>query len=273
MATAGIEGVLERLDEEIDRALREGDACGYFAVLYRRVTASVKESVAAGVFDDAERMERLDTLFADRYLDAMAARRRGEPATASWQLTFDAATRWRPLVLQHLLVGINAHINLDLGIAAAECSPGEELPGLRRDYDRINAILAAMVDRIQGDLQLISPWMGILDRVGARTQTQLVRFSIVTARAGAWRFATELAATPTARWPVTIAERDRRVAAVGRRVLHPGWWMGSGLLVARLREQRDVRTNLERLQGAAPPTLGEVAATLQRMDAQQAPRD
>ena len=79
----------------------------------------MKDALEAGAFDDADRMERLDTLFADRYLDAVAARSAGRPATASWELTFAAAQRWRPLVLQHLLVGINAHINLDLGIAAA----------------------------------------------------------------------------------------------------------------------------------------------------------
>ena len=30
------------------------------------------------------------------------------------------AGRWRPIVLQHLLLGINAHINLDLGVTASE---------------------------------------------------------------------------------------------------------------------------------------------------------
>ena len=160
MGIDGIDDVLARLDDVIARAIVDGDACGYFAVLYRKVTAKVKEGIGDGYFDDAERMERLDVLFAERYLEAIAAHRVDRTVTASWQLTFEAGQRWRPLVLQHLLVGINAHINLDLGIAAARCSPGSELPGLRRDYDRINATLAAMVASVQQDLQKVSPWMG-----------------------------------------------------------------------------------------------------------------
>jgi hypothetical protein len=263
--TATIDDVLTGLDAVIVRALEEGDRCGYFAVLYRKVTATVKDGLSSGFFDDPERMERLDVLFAQRYLDAVADLRAGRSPTASWQLTFDAGGRRRPLILQHLLVGINAHINLDLGIAAARCSPGSELAGLQRDYDRINAVLASMITSVQDDLRRISPWMGLLDRFGARTQTELVRFSIVVARTGAWRFARQLATTPEERWDDAIGAHDRRVAQVGRRVLHPGSWMSTGLLLVRLRERGDVRANLELLLGAEEPSLAEVEETLDRL--------
>jgi hypothetical protein len=255
-----IDEALAAMDAVIARARTAGDRRGYFAVLYRKVTAKVKEGVEAGFFDDAERMVRLDCLFADRYLDAVVEADTGGTPTVSWALTFDAGGRWRPLILQHLLIGINAHINLDLGIAVARCSPGEELPALRRDYDRINAILASMIASVQADLQQVSPWLGWLDRFGARTQSELIRFSIVTARTGAWRFATELSTTDDRQWDAAIATRDRRVADVGRRVLRPGPWMSAGLLAVRLRERSDVRHNLDLLLGAREPSLQEVAA-------------
>ncbi len=258
MGSHSIEQVLAGLDAEIARAIEDGDRCGYFTVLYRKVTAKVKEGIEAGFFDDGERMERLDALFAERYFDAVSARRSSATPTASWQLTFDAGGRWRPLVLQHLLVGINAHINLDLGVAAARCSPGPQLPRLRGDFDRINAILASMIDAVQADLQRISPWMAVLDRIGARTSTELVRFSIVTARAGAWRFATDLDATPAPDRDALIEARDQRVARVGRMVLRPGPWMSAGLLLVRVRERDDVAANLERLLDAAEPSLASV---------------
>ena len=47
-----------------------------------------------------------------------------------------------PVILQHLLLGINAHINLDLGIAAVETSPGNQLAPLKNDFDMINKLLA-----------------------------------------------------------------------------------------------------------------------------------
>lgn len=260
MATDTIDEALAGMDAIIERALADGDRRGYFAVLYRKVTAVVKDGVEAGFFDDAPRMVRLDCRFADRYLDAVAAAdRRGTP-TASWQLCFDAAPRWRPLVLQHLLVGINAHINLDLGISAAEVAPGDALADLRRDYDRVNAILAAMVAEVQRDLARVSPWLSLLDVVGARNQEQVVRFSIVVARAGAWRFATELAGADAARWDALIAARDDAVTRIGRRVLHPGWWPSSAMLLARSRERGEVRRHLELLRGVTPPSLDAVAA-------------
>ncbi|MCC5948800.1 MAG: hypothetical protein JJT89_10135 [Nitriliruptoraceae bacterium] len=259
--------VLDALDEHIRHAITTGDRRGYFAVLYRRVTQKVEQGIEDGFFDDAERMVRLDAVFAERYLDAMAARDVGAPATASWELTFDAAEQRRPLVLQHLLVAINAHINLDLGIAAAECSPGEQLPGLRRDFDRINAILAAAIGTIQADLTRISPWIGMLDRVGGRTSTELIRFSIVTARAGAWRFATELDAVPAAQRAATIAARDAAVARVGQRVLAPGGALSTTLLAVGLRERRDVAANIRALLGTPPPSLEDAIAALGTLDA------
>lgn len=163
-------------------------------------------------------------------------------------------------------MGINAHINLDLGIAVARCSPSAELEGLRRDYDRVNAILASMISTVQHDLQRISPWMRLLDRIGARTQTELVRFSIVAARTGAWHFATQLAATDHSRWDAEIAERDRRVARVGNGVMHPGMLMSAGLLTVRLREQGDVRDNLDLLLGATEPSLETAATRIDDLD-------
>jgi hypothetical protein len=255
-----IDDVLHGLDAVIDRALAAGDRTAYFAALYRVVTAQVKVGLETGFFDDAERMARLDVLFADRYLEAVAAHELGGNPTASWQLTFAVAGHRRPLILQHLLVGINAHINLDLGIAAARCSPGDELPGLRRDYDRINAILAGMVAVITEELRRASPWLGLLDVVGGRTQTELMRFSIVAARAGAWQFAEQLVATPESRWPALIADRDRRVARVGERVLRPGLRISTALLLARLRERHDLAENVELLLGVTPPPFEDVAA-------------
>ncbi len=259
-APESIDDVLVALDAIVDRAIAERDAAGYFAILYRKVTARIKDGLEDGFFDDAERLERLDVLFAQRYLDAVAARREGRGATSSWQLTFEASHRWRPLTLQHLLVGINAHINLDLGIAAARCSPGAALPELRRDYDRVNAVLASTITSVQEDLRRVSPWLGLLDRIGARTQTELVRFSIVTARSGAWRFATDLASTPDGSWAAAIAARDEKVARVGHLVLHPGVPMSAGLLLVRVRERSAVAANLRLLREARTPSFEEIDA-------------
>lgn len=254
-----VDEVLAALDRVVERGLRDGSRLGYFAVLYRTVTAKVKEGIEEGFFDDAERMEHLDLIFAKRYLDAFDAFDRGQPLTRSWQDAFEAAAGWRPIVLQHLLVGINAHINLDLGVAAAECAPGDKLPGLRRDFDRINEILALVMAQVQRNLGKISPWIGLLDRIGGRTDDEVVRFSIVVARTEAWRFATELAPLPGDQWAAPIGARDTRVARLARLVLRPGP-LSAGLLLIRARETNDVRKTIEMLAQVPGPALEAVEA-------------
>lgn len=148
-----IDDVLAELDRIVEESLASGDRLGYFAALYRKVTRKVKEGIASGYFEDGPRMERLDVVFADRYLDALAACRRGDKPTLAWQLAFAAAGRWRPLILQQLLVGINAHINLDLGISAATIAPGSSLAALRTDFDRINEILFSPVAEVENTIE------------------------------------------------------------------------------------------------------------------------
>lgn len=255
--------VLEALDAIIDRALEAGSRVGYFAAIYRKVTAKVAEGIAAGFFDDNERMQRLDVTFASRYLCALALHEQGGRPTRSWELAFEAAAASRPIVLQHLVVGINAHINLDLGIAAAETAPGPTIADLRADFDRINEILAMLMASIERDVAEISPWIGLLARIGGRHDDEIVRFSIEAARAEAWRFATELAPIARRHWGGPIGARDARVARLARIVLHPGL-LAAGLLVIRARESNDVRHNIEVLTRVAAPDLAVVEARVRQ---------
>jgi hypothetical protein len=258
--------VLSELDAVLDRALDEGSRVGYFAAIYRKVTAKVAEGIATGFFDDAERMERLDVVFARRYLSALESFQNGRPSTRSWDLAFEATRQRRPIVLQHLLAGINAHINLDLGIAAASTAGGAALPELRRDFDRINEILATLIAGIEHDLAEISPWIGMLDWIGGRHDEELIRFSVEIARTGAWRFATELAPLDEAHWSGPIGARDARVAHVATRVLRPGL-LTVGLMVIRSRERHEVRRTIEILNGVEAPALPVVEARVRQLRA------
>jgi len=248
-AATTIDEVLARLDAIIADARRQRRRTGYFAVLYRDVTAGVKRGIAAGEFDDGPRMERLDVVFANRYLDAYDAHHVGRPTSRAWSVAFRAARRWPPLVLQHLMLGMNAHIALDLGIAAAEVCPGDALSTLERDFGRINALLGGMIDEVQRRLTVISPWMGVLDRVGQRTDEALCGFCLERARDVAWQHARRLAPLTPEEQALEIDTMDLLATALALPIHSPGVMARAAMLGVRLGEPRDVARAIDALAG------------------------
>lgn len=237
MQAKTIDEVIEQLETIIGWARSRSSRVGYFAALYRKVTIKVKEGIASGFFEDGERMERLDVVFANRYLEALEGLQKNSVLTRSWKFAFEASQTWWPIVLQHLLLGMNAHINLDLGIAAARISPDSAVRDLKNDFMKINDILAALVDGIQRELAEIWPVLALLDRVGGRTDEVLVNFSMTKARDHAWRVAESLAPLGEADRTATIDDLDKKVVARGHRVLKPGVIIGGANKIIRLGER------------------------------------
>ena len=65
-----IDEVIEILGKIITASENNNDPLGYFAALYQKVTIKVKEGIENNFFDDGPRMEKLDVVFANRYIDA-----------------------------------------------------------------------------------------------------------------------------------------------------------------------------------------------------------
>ncbi|MGE0133223.1 MAG: DUF5995 family protein [Blastocatellales bacterium] len=239
-----IDEIIARLTDIIDRSRREPSGLGrlgYFAALYRKVTISVKEGIQTGRFEDGARMERLDMNFANRYLKAYDLHRANQIPTASWRLSFEAAGHWRPIVLQHLLLGMNAHINLDLGFAAVETCPGDQLLPLKRDFDEINRVLAELVQPVQDEIGEVSPWIGFLEKIDSKANDAIINFSMDRARASAWNFAMKLNSLGEDERFAAVKTRDQGVVELGQRVYKPGRViLPLGLLAIRLRESSDV---------------------------------
>ncbi len=213
MTPQTIDEVLATLDQIILRARNERDRLGFFATLYRNVTLKVKEGIAAGLFADGPRMEKLDVTFANRYLAAHESFRQGEPLSRCWSASFRLAANWPPIILQHLLTGMNAHINFDLGIAAQSVAPGDELASLIK----------------------------LLDRYASQTEDRLINFSLGKARASAWLVANMINTTPTDRLGRELSILDDGVAMLGTLIGSPKEWLISiGLHVIRIRESNDV---------------------------------
>lgn len=235
-----IEQVIHELDEVIDWSRAQNSRIGYFAALYRKVTLSVKQGIENGRFEDGPRMEQLDVIFANRYLEAFRQYQERSWPTESWTYAFASARKRRLIVLQHLLLGMNAHINLDLGIAAARVSPGPELPSLRNDFDTINRILASLVDEVQTDLGKIWPGVSLALRVVKLSDDIIINFSMKKARNTAWQIATELAPLSLDEQEQIIAQLDRKTRRLAEVVVLPGPLTAAALVGIRLRERGSV---------------------------------
>jgi hypothetical protein len=235
-----IDDVIAELDRIIVAATAEQSRLGWFAALYRQVTLRVQQAIAAGRFDDGPRMVQLDTIFANRYLDALATWQAGGVPTRCWRFAFDASQRADLIILQHLLLGINAHINLDLGIAAAMVCPGDALPGLHADFDRINAILAALTDDVKRVVAEFSPLLHLVDEVCSSVEDAVVNFSLTAARDDAWQHAQVLAALPAEQQGQVIDVIDTKTTFLARLVAEPGRLLTTVLDAVHLGESTDI---------------------------------
>ena len=245
MAAETIDDVIRALDGIIEWAWNEKSRLGYFAALYRRVTRAVKDGIAGNQFQNGALMERLDVNFAGRYLDAFEQLRSGQQPTMSWQIAFRSARWWHPIVVQHLLAGINAHINLDLGIAAAVTAPGDQLPGLQADFDQINQVLAGLVSTVEKEIAAVSPLLGLLEEFSLKTDSAIIDFSLDEARKFAWDHAVRMAAMSHAEMQAAIHDLDREAAKFGHMVVSPPWLIKIELIPIRFFESSNVRRVLD----------------------------
>jgi Family of unknown function (DUF5995) len=239
-----IDDVIDSLGAIIQRAWDEASHFGYFAALYRRVTRAVQAGIADNQFSDGPRMEKLDVVFASRYLDALNAYQAQQPLSRCWKVAFDACADNSRLILQHLLAGMNAHINLDLGVASAQVSPGDSIAQLQGDFNTINTVLAAQVAAVEDQMSALSPLVKDLSAVGLKTETTLINFNIDNARKVAWFTAERLAKEPAVLHDITIDGLDLAVSLEGRAILYPPC-KGDALAAIRAAEVQDVRKVIE----------------------------
>lgn len=243
-----IEQVLESLDVIIFETKQEKSALGYFAVLYRRVTWKVKKGIDTGYFEDGRRMERLDVVFAGRYIDAYNNYKKNLPVSKSWKKAFDQASSFWPITFQHLLLGMNAHINFDLGIAAANISEGRNIEVLRSDFYRINQILADLVGEVQHNLGTIWPPLRYILKQAGQLDNLMTDFSMQLARDGAWRFAQTLHTPGGKLLEDCIKERDLAVAEVADIITKHKLGIRLLLAVIRLGETGTVKSKIKKLE-------------------------
>ncbi len=253
--TPEIDAIVDRLDGIVADARARRHRYGFFAAMYRQTTDAVRQEVEAGRFDDDARMARFVAMFAERYLTAVRTWEAGQQPTRSWRAAFRATDRKDVLILQHLVLGMNAHINLDLAIVAAAICPGDSIVELKADFGRINDVLQRLMDPVKACVGRFSPLLYVLGAVGGETDDEVFNFSIRVARHDAWQQAVTLAHLDAERAALAIDSLDRKVAVLARLVAQPGGVLNRAVDVVAFLESDDVVAVIDALALVEPTPL------------------
>ena len=219
-AVRDIDDVIDALGTIVAEARERGRRFGLFAALYRRTTEEVRRALRGGAFHDPAWVERLDVVFAHRYLQAFADFHAGRPTAAAWAHAFERDREPDHHVLQHLLLGMAAHILLDLGVATHDACDGPLAPR-RADFVAINRVLGEMLDAVQDDLNAVSPTLAWADRAAGRWDERVATATLRRWRSTAWRRAVRLAAIPSGERAPRIDRIDRATLRVARGLCAP----------------------------------------------------
>jgi len=164
-----------------------------------------------------------------------------------WRATFDVARAPRLLIAQHLLLGINAHVNYDLPQVLVELAPeANELARLRPDFDAVNDVLAETLPIVLKSLGTVTRWVNLAAAAGGG---KAFDFSLTVARSRAWSAAVRLQHLDSEARRADVAELDRLVAVLAYIVAHPTPPLSWSVAVARRLEERNSSIVVNKLLG------------------------
>ena len=253
-----IDEVARNIDLVVEWSIEARSAVGYFAVLYKRVTAAIANAIAEDVFDDGPRMEQLALAFARRYCHALNAYFHpddNDRPTLPWEVAFvgDQRADRQATMLQHMMTGLNAHITFDLGQAAVAVSP-ESLDALEADFNRVNAVLCAQIPDMLDVVEQLSPRVRLIRRI-VPNEVGLLKRMLMKLRTSAWYFAVAMALNPEREREIRVNQQSWS-AALGAWYLQPPRQLRAVPLLVRWIascESRDVAANIQALDGIDKP--------------------
>lgn len=251
MPAGDIDAVLTSLAGIVADTKRRRDPLGFFAALYRQVTLRVKQGIADGLFDDGPRMSQFDARFANAYLTAYEQFRNNQRPSRAWKLAFELARSNDTIILQDLLLAINAHINLDLGVVTGTTFTPSKLDGFHDDFDRINDILAELIPLARKTVEHFSPRLADLTDLGGPEVELTLQFSVDAARDEAWRAGTLVSNTPRSIRTLLVDMLDARTKLLGRVISSPAEPVRSVVRHVRAAESTDVPAIIDALDSLA----------------------
>lgn len=231
-----IEDVMAGLSMLEQAFVERRDRRGVFVSAYIQITGELIQRIGDGRFDDDEWLSSYVVAFAELYRHALATYEQGdlEAVPKPWRAAFDAALDGSSVIIQDLILGINAHINHDLPLALLRVSIDPDRPSRYRDHTSVNDALQAATNIVQERLsEIYAPALGFLDLAGGEADEVLTNFSFAKARDNAWMFGTVLVDAAGEEETESIRQRlNDQAAVLSRLILRPNKkypWLFSAL--------------------------------------------
>ena len=240
-----IEEVIQKLDEIIAWSIQHNSPIGYFASTYRSMTVAVLNGVKNKKFEDGNRMIALDLAFANRYFEALENYQQHKKCTNAWFIAFEAAKNKDLLIMQHILLGINAHINLDLGVSAASIMPYRKVNLLKNDFNKINEVIASINQKVQDSLSKICYPIELVNQLSSGQDNVMLDFAISKARQTSWASAYILSNSILFIRPALINMIDNAAALIGRNIIVSTKIPAKLMKALKACESNDVKKNIE----------------------------
>ena len=240
-----IEEVIQKLDEIIAWSIANKSPIGYFACTYKSMTLAVLEGIKKKKFEDGKRMVTLDLAFANRYFEALENYQNNRKCSNAWFTAFEAAKNKDLLIMQHIILGINAHINLDLGVSAAAIMPYRKVNLLQNDFNKINEVIASINQKVQDSLSKICYPIELVDQISNGQDNVILDFAISKARQTSWATAIILSNSINFIRPSLVNMVDNAATLIARNIIIPTKTPPQLLKKMKSFESRDVVKNIQ----------------------------
>jgi hypothetical protein len=117
----------------------------YFNLTYYIITKNVYAKIGKNIFDNDLRMLHVDVVFAQYYFDALKDYTENKNTTPAWEIAFDFYKKDTSIPLIYLALGVNAHVNNDLGLSVFDVVKHEDY---KNDFEKINIIIYQSLDEV-----------------------------------------------------------------------------------------------------------------------------
>lgn len=220
-------GVILKMTTIADKFEAAKDRRTIFLQCYTMMTSNMLDALEENQFHDHQWVEQLLHKFAGYYFNALDLYDNGHHAPLVWTEVYEAAANKRLHVLQHLLLGVNAHINYDLVLTLYDMlSPewndlNDEMKVKRyEDHCLVNQIIGDTIDKVQDEVvEKYSPSMNIIDVIFGRLDEKLLLKLISKWRETVWQETQELLLIEEEK------DRQKRIVEIEKRVLKKSDWL------------------------------------------------